>query len=96
MNTDIFGYLGAFCLTITLVPQIYKTYHDKKMDDFSYGFLSIQVLTCVFFFFYGMLLKATPLIIANIIVLTQTLILIKFKFTYSYLKETPPARTVAI
>tara|TARA_X000000950_G_C13389010_1_gene447439 strand:+ start:34 stop:324 length:291 start_codon:yes stop_codon:yes gene_type:complete len=88
MDTDIFGYLGAFCLTITLIPQIYKTYREKKMDDFSYGFLGIQVLTCIFFLIYGLMLEAVPLIIANIFVLSQTFILMNFKFRYSYLQNT--------
>ena len=30
MLTDIFGYLGAFFLVTTLIPQIKKTYQEKK------------------------------------------------------------------
>lgn len=86
MLVDIFGYVGAFFLTITLLPQIHKTYRQKKMDDFSYGFFSIQVLTCICFLIYGILLEAVPLIIANSIVLSQTFVLINFKVRYSYLK----------
>ena len=84
MITETFGYIGAFFLVITLIPQIRKTYHDKKMEDFSYGFFTIQVLTCISFLIYGILLGATPLIVANSIVLTQTFILINFKIKYSY------------
>lgn len=86
MLVDIFGYAGAFFLTITLLPQIHKTYKEKKMDDFSYGFFSIQVMTCICFLIYGILLEAVPLIIANSIVLSQTFVLINFKVRYSYLK----------
>ena len=88
MLVDIFGYVGAFFLTITLLPQIHKTYREKKMDDFSYGFFTIQVMTCVCFLIYGILLEAVPLIIANSIVLSQTFLLINFKIRYSYLKPT--------
>ena len=86
MLVDIFGYAGAFFLTITLLPQIHKTYREKKMDDFSCGFFCIQVITCVCFLVYGILLEALPLIIANTIVLSQTFLLINFKIRYSYLK----------
>ena len=71
---------------MTLLPKIHKTYRQKKMDDFSYGFFSIQVLTCICFLIYGILLEAVPLIIANSIVLSQTFVLINFKVRYSYLK----------
>ncbi len=87
MLVDIFGYAGAFFLTITLLPQIHKTYREKKMDDFSCGFFCIQVVTCVCFLIYGILLEAAPLIIANSIVLTQTFILINFKIRYQNLKQ---------
>ena len=56
------------------------------MDDFSYGFFAIQVLTCTSFLIYGILLGEIPLIIANSIVLSQTFLLINFKIRYSYLK----------
>lgn len=82
MNKDIFGFLGAFFLTVTLLPQLYHSYKEKKMDDISKGFLGIQVLTCVCFLSYGILLNEIPLILANIIVLGQTLILILFKLTF--------------
>ena len=86
MLTDVFGYIGAFFLVITLIPQIKKTYQEKKMDDFSYAFFAIQVLTCTSFLIYGILLGEIPLIIANSIVLSQTFLLINFKIRYSYLK----------
>ena len=57
------------------------------MDDFSYGFFLIQVLTCSSFLIYGILLNEIPLIVANIIVLSQTFLLIYFKIRYSYLKK---------
>ena len=43
MNKDVFGFLGAFFLTVTLLPQLYHSYKGKKMDDISKGFLAIQV-----------------------------------------------------
>tara|TARA_B100000123_G_C25562892_1_gene354872 strand:+ start:306 stop:584 length:279 start_codon:yes stop_codon:yes gene_type:complete len=83
MNKDIFGFLGAFFLTVTLLPQLYHSYKEKKMDDISKGFLAIQVLTCSCFLTYGILLKEVPLILANIIVLGQTFVLIFFKINFS-------------
>jgi|TARA_B110001469_G_scaffold755_1_gene883 MtN3 and saliva related transmembrane protein len=84
IEKEIFGYLGAFFLTITLLPQLWHTYKNKKMDDVSYGFLGIQVITCSLFLTYGILLEELPLILANVIVLIQTFLLINFKFIYSY------------
>lgn len=85
MNTELFGYLGAFFLTITLIPQLILTCKTQKTDDISYGFIALQILTCIFFLIYGIFLNAMPLMIANSTVLTQLLIMAFLKFKYSYL-----------
>ena len=79
---EVFGYLGMVFLTITLIPQLVKVFKTKKAEDLSYVFLSINVLTCVFFLIYGIILEETPLIIANTIVILQTLTLIFLKNKY--------------
>ena len=86
-TSEIFGYLGMVFLTLTLIPQLGRVLKTKKAEDLSYIFLSINVLTCVFFLIYGILLEETPLIIANTIVILQTLTLIFLKYKY-YNNET--------
>tara|TARA_B100001093_G_C26159922_1_gene731127 strand:- start:119 stop:400 length:282 start_codon:yes stop_codon:yes gene_type:complete len=81
-TSEIFGYLGMVFLTLTLIPQLARVLKTKKAEDLSYIFLSINVLTCVFFLIYGILLEEIPLIIANTIVILQTLTLIFLKYKY--------------
>ena len=86
--TQSFGYLGAGCLTITLLPQIYLTYKTHDVKNLSFVFLCLQELTCILFLIYGILLFEIPLIIANSIVGTQGLFLIFLKKKYEK-KELP-------
>ena len=86
ITTQIFGYSGAICLTVTLLPQIYLTFKTKKVENLSFVFLCLQELTCILFLIYGILLFEIPLIIANSIVGTQGLVLIFLKKKY----EIPP------
>ena len=81
-TSEIFGYLGMIFLTLTLIPQLMSVFKTKKAGDLSYIFLSVNVLTCIFFLIYGILLEETPLIIANTIVILQTLTLIFLKNKY--------------
>ena len=83
VEADIFGYIGSVLLPITLIPQLYHTYKSKKVDDISYIFICLQILTCIFFFTYGIFLDATPLIIANSLVFLQLIVLMSFKIKYS-------------
>lgn len=82
-TTEIFGYLAAATLLATLIPQLIKTIRNKKVDDISYVFVFLQVLTSIFFLIYGILLKENPLIIANSLLLVQTLLMLGLKIKYS-------------
>ena len=79
---DIFGYLGATLLTITLLPQLYLSFTSKKTRDISIIFLCLQLLTCTFFLIYGIYLEENPLIIANSIVLFQSGLLFYAKLRF--------------
>jgi MtN3 and saliva related transmembrane protein len=80
---ETFGYLGATCLTISLIPQLVHTVQTKKVSDISYGFISLQILTCILFLIYGTMLLENPLIIANGIVLVQLFIFLGLKLKYN-------------
>ena len=82
-TTEIFGYLAAATLLSTLIPQLIKTIRKKKVGDISYVFVFLQVLTSIFFLIYGLLLKENPLIIANSLLLIQTLLMLFLKITYT-------------
>ncbi len=83
MITEIVGYCAASCLSITLIPQIYKIYKTKKATDLSVYFLGFNLLTCFLFFTYGILLEEYPIIVANIVLITQNLILLLLKYVYN-------------
>ena len=80
---ETFGYLGAACLTITLIPQLVHTTKTQRVSDISYGFISLQIITCILFLIYGIMLLEKPLIIANGIVLIQVLIFLGLKIKYN-------------
>tara|TARA_B110000967_G_C18779202_1_gene507348 strand:- start:839 stop:1102 length:264 start_codon:yes stop_codon:yes gene_type:complete len=80
---ETFGYLGATCLTISLIPQLIHTIKTKRVSDISYGFISLQILTCILFLIYGVMLLENPLIIANGVVLVQLLIFLGLKIKYN-------------
>ena len=81
--SETFGYCGAACLTITLIPQLSHTIKTKRVADISYGFISLQIMTCILFLIYGIMLLENPLIIANGIVLFQLLIFLGLKVKYN-------------
>ena len=82
MSTDIFGYIGASLIVISLTPQIVKTYNTKNTNDISLKFIFMQILTVIFLLIYTSLKGDLPLMIANICLIFQFSVLLYFKCTY--------------
>ena len=83
-NDEIIGYVGGVLLAITSIPQIYRTFKTQKTDDISIYFIFLQIITCIFFLVYGILINANPIMAANSILLFELLLLLFAKIKFSY------------
>jgi len=82
-KSEVVGYIASFCLIITLLPQIYHTLKTRKVEDISYLFIMLQLLTCALFLSYGIMINENPLIIANSLVGTQVIVMCLLKISFS-------------
>jgi MtN3 and saliva related transmembrane protein len=80
---DIFGYIGAGCLIIRLMPQIYLTWKSKSGNGLSYLFLFIELTACINFLIYSILIWSYPILIANAVAGMCSILLIFLKTYYS-------------
>ena len=64
-NNDIIGYVGTGILAVTLVPQVYKTFRNRKATDLSWVYLFLQISSNILFIIYGLGLQSLPIIISN-------------------------------
>lgn len=81
--TQIVGYCAAVSLMSTLLPQLYHTFKTKKVEDISYFFILLNLLTSSLFLIYGILLYELPIIIANVFLIIQNSTLFTFKKLYN-------------
>jgi len=79
---DIFGYAGMFTGVSFLVPQIWKSWRTKSVEDISWGMLALIILNCVFWFIYGLLLYSLPLMLTNGAAFLMTMAQIALKVRY--------------
>ena len=79
---DIIGYIGTFILGITLIPQVYKTYNEKRADNLSGVYLYLQIIANLLFIAYAYFIKSLPVIICNGVVFffASSLLFAKYKF----------------
>lgn len=82
MIIKVVGFLAAFTSTISLVPQIYKTYKLKSASDLSYLMLVNFFITSALWTGYGFMISSFAVWGANIIMIMFSIILLVLKYFY--------------
>jgi MtN3 and saliva related transmembrane protein len=81
--TEIIGYIAAVFGTILMLPQVFKSYKTKRVDDISTSMLVVYIINCSFWEIYGILIHSNPVIICNILALFigifQMILKVKFQ-----------------
>jgi uncharacterized protein with PQ loop repeat len=84
--SDIFGYIGAICISIIYMFPLYDELYGGHKDHTSKSsimFLLVAILACISFTVYGVLRVLYPVIISNSIALAANLLIVGIKF-YRY------------
>ena len=79
---DLFGYAGAVTATSFLVPQVWRTWQTKSVEDISWAMLILLVLNFIFWTIYGILTSALPVIVANSVAFVVSIVQVTLKFRY--------------
>ena len=80
---DIFGYLSGILFAASLIPQLYKSYKSKELDDISLCWQSIFLLGLIFLFIYSYHNDLKPVYIPASIETSFMLLLIIMKLYYT-------------
>ena len=79
---ELLGYTGGFFLTINMVPQILKTYKDKKTDNISFVFLLLNCLGLLCNMIYSYILNIYAIFIPISISFTFSCLMMYLKIKY--------------
>jgi MtN3 and saliva related transmembrane protein len=78
----LLGLIAGTLTTISFVPQLLKTWRTKSAKDMSLPMLVSFCAGVLLWLVYGILLQATPIILANLITLILALIILGLKLRY--------------
>lgn len=79
---EYIGYFGSFLTSITFIPQVYKSWQSKSVGDLSIWMILIVITSTTVWLIYGFAINSGPVISANTVVLTLTLVLLYFKYRF--------------
>lgn len=86
MSTDLFTWLGIVAGAITsigFIPQLFRGYKTKRLDDISYWMPMVLAFGMSIWFTYGFLRDDLAIIVANTFGVICNLLLVLMKKWYS-------------
>jgi MtN3 and saliva related transmembrane protein len=83
MNIEILGLAAGTISSITFLPQVIKIWQTKSAKDLSMPMLLLLVIGVSMWLAYGIIIKNTPVIYTNSMVLFMTFIMLFFKLKYN-------------
>ncbi|CAL1241491.1 SemiSWEET family sugar transporter [Candidatus Methylocalor cossyra] len=81
-SLDVLGLVAGGLTTFSFVPQVWKLWRTQSGADVSYGMFLLFSLGVLLWLVYGVLLNATPIIVANAATLFLALLVVALKFRY--------------
>ena len=81
-SIDWIGSAAACLTTASFVPQAWHTFRSRDVSGISLTMYSLFTLGVALWLFYGILLLAWPIIIANVITISLALMILMMKLKY--------------
>ena len=78
----IIGLVAGILCTISFLPQVMKIFKTKHTGDLSLATFLILSLGVLLWLIYGVLIKQTPIILANGAILVLALLILAMKIKY--------------
>ena len=79
---DIVGSLAACLTTVSFLPQAWLSFKTRDVSGVSLGMYSVFTLGVALWLVYGVLLRAWPIVIANVVTLGLALAILGMKLVY--------------
>jgi MtN3 and saliva related transmembrane protein len=79
---SILGLVAGACTSLSFVPQVIKVYRTKSTHDISLAMFLIFFVGIFLWLAYGILLRATPIVIANSTTFILAGIVLAYKLKY--------------
>jgi len=82
-NIEIIGFIAATLTTTSFVPQVFRVWKTKEVEDISFMMYLSMFFGVSLWFYYGFLINSISMMIANIISAFLVLSILYFKRRYS-------------
>ncbi len=81
---NFIGFLAAVCTTASFIPQAFKVFKTKKVNDISLGMFLLMSVGVALWDVYGFVIGALPVIVANTITLVLSIYILIMKLKLNH------------
>jgi MtN3 and saliva related transmembrane protein len=78
----ILGFVAGTLTTLSFLPQVHKAWTTRRCGDLSWGMLLAFGSGVALWLVYGLVLRAAPIIVANLVTFILILVLLALKARY--------------
>ncbi len=79
---DYLGLVGVVSGSLTFVPQVYKAWKSRSVGDLSMWMIMILIANVSIWLVYGIVRNDFPMILANAVIMSLSLLMLYFKLTF--------------
>lgn len=79
---EFVGFTAAILSTFAFLPQVIKTWRSKSARDLSLGMYLLVSSSVLMWLIYGIMTIDWPIILANIVTLSMSLVILFFKLRF--------------
>lgn len=80
--TEVLGLIAASLTTISFVPQCWRIWKTRKVDDISFTMYLIFFVGVLFWLIYGLLIKSLAVTLANAVTIFLVSVILGLKLKY--------------
>ena len=84
---DIVGSLAAILTTVSFFPQAWHSFKTKDVSGVSLGMYSVFTVGVALWLVYGLLLRAWPIVVANVITLGLAVAILGMKLVFGRMER---------
>ena len=84
---DIVGSLAAILTTVSFFPQAWHSFKTRDVSGVSLGMYSVFTVGVALWLVYGLLLRAWPIVVANVITLGLAAAILGMKVVFGRVGE---------
>ena len=81
-SVEILGLIAATLTTAAFVPQVYKTWKNKSVEDISLTMYTVLLIGVLLWLVYGVFINSLPVILANGITSALLILMVLMKLKY--------------